>query len=131
MPSTGMITLCLHDALPISFAGRRLSESGGVAEAEVSAGPKARQTVVERHRAKRLERRRANLRPDADAVAPAHPTAGPGTLARRDRKSTRLNSSHTVISYAVHRHDHSLPTRRSSDLVRGAAVIRVRGSGGG
>src|SRR5947207_2208719 len=44
--------------------------------------------------------------------------------ASRDRKSTRLNSSHTVISYAVfclkrapiHRDLHSFPTRRSSDL---------------
>src|SRR5438034_793087 len=44
--------------------------------------------------------------------------------AGRDRKSTRLNSSHTVISYAVfclkryHDHQilHSFPTRRSSDL---------------
>src|SRR5438034_694491 len=33
----------------------------------------------------------------------------------RDRKSTRLNSSHTVISYAD-REFHSFPTRRSSDL---------------
>src|SRR5438034_1340398 len=33
-----------------------------------------------------------------------------------DRKSTRLNSSHTVISYAVHPALHSFPTRRSSDL---------------
>src|SRR5438132_71377 len=41
-----------------------------------------------------------------------------------DRKSTRLNSSHTVISYAVfclkcyahHPHLTSFPTRRSSDL---------------
>src|SRR5437588_477202 len=36
---------------------------------------------------------------------------------QRDRKSTRLNSSHTVISYAVHPDLHSFPTRRSSDLV--------------
>src|SRR5699024_9796383 len=36
---------------------------------------------------------------------------GPG----RDRKSTRLNSSHVSISYAV-RALHSFPTRRSSDL---------------
>src|SRR2546422_2131968 len=28
-------------------------------------------------------------------------TVGPSTLARRDRKSTRLNSSHGYISYAV------------------------------
>src|SRR5436190_60917 len=36
-----------------------------------------------------------------------------------DRKSTRLNSSHTVISYAGSCHPrslHSFPTRRSSDL---------------
>src|SRR5438034_510738 len=33
-----------------------------------------------------------------------------------DRKSTRLNSSHTVISYAVDLCLHSFPTRRSSDL---------------
>src|SRR5437773_382174 len=37
-----------------------------------------------------------------------------------DRKSTRLNSSHITISYAVFcpppRHLHSFPTRRSSDL---------------
>src|SRR5438034_99583 len=67
-----------------------------------------------------------------------------------DRKSTRLNSSHTVISYAVFClsvHDcvlHSFPTRRSSDLrspvlsvaqtpdgsvwlgTRGAGLFRVR-----
>src|SRR5690348_2040809 len=39
----------------------------------------------------------------------------------QDRKSTRLNSSHPSISYAVfcfphHRDLHSFPTRRSSDL---------------
>src|SRR5690349_14854926 len=39
-------------------------------------------------------------------------------LNRIDRKSTRLNSSHVEISYAVfyHRDLHSFPTRRSSDL---------------
>src|SRR5262245_40901999 len=43
------------------------------------------------------------------------------TVSAVDRKSTRLNSSHLGISYAVfcflsHRHLHSFPTRRSSDL---------------
>src|SRR5262245_51824392 len=33
-----------------------------------------------------------------------------------DRKSTRLNSSHLGISYAVPPYVHSFPTRRSSDL---------------
>src|SRR5436309_1799467 len=37
---------------------------------------------------------------------------------RKDRKSTRLNSSHVKISYAVHPDLHSFPTRRSSDLAR-------------
>src|SRR5687768_8776482 len=45
-----------------------------------------------------------------------HPTLS------KDRKSTRLNSSHGYISYAVfcyhhHPHLHSFPTRRSSDLI--------------
>src|SRR5215204_5985838 len=39
----------------------------------------------------------ASLRPLRTAACCVH--SGPGT--RRDRKSTRLNSSHTVISYAV------------------------------
>src|SRR5438034_621667 len=44
----------------------------------------------------------------------------PIELATSDRKSTRLNSSHTVSSYAVCAdappHLHPFPTRRSSDL---------------
>src|SRR5690606_27969915 len=45
-------------------------------------------------------------------------TNQPGGLYRaRDRKSTRLNSSHTKISSAADRQElHSLPTRRSFDL---------------
>src|SRR5688572_1836350 len=39
-------------------------------------------------------------------------------LTQGDRKSTRLNSSHSQISYAVFLLLHSFPTRRSSDLVR-------------
>src|SRR5437762_3329684 len=47
----------------------------------------------------------------------------PPPHARPDRKSTRLNSSHRCISYAVFcfpalRHLHAFPTRRSSDLPR-------------
>src|SRR5437899_2000604 len=53
---------------------------------------------------------------------------GPLRLAiQRDRKSTRLNSSHLGISYAVFcftpsRARPSFPTRRSSDLLTGADV---------
>src|SRR5437879_3893806 len=45
-----------------------------------------------------------------------------------DRKSTRLNSSHRCISYAVLRELDSFPTRRSSDLTMArtsAAIVRV------
>src|SRR5438094_705861 len=49
----------------------------------------------------------------------AVPRAVPGENARgTDRKSTRLNSSHRTISYAVFSYLHSFPTRRSSDLVQ-------------
>src|SRR6266508_3127532 len=43
-----------------------------------------------------------------------------------DRKSTRLNSSHVAISYAVHRDLHSFPTRRSSDLRRSSRSSAAR-----
>src|SRR5438067_2000968 len=47
---------------------------------------------------------------------------------RRDRKSTRLNSSHVSISYAVfcsahHLDLHSFPTRRSSDLALNDGIV--------
>src|SRR5947207_10742770 len=38
---------------------------------------------------------------DAVHVAGVEPQCAPRVLERLDRKSTRLNSSHTVISYAV------------------------------
>src|SRR5215469_17956830 len=62
--TTEIYTLSLHDALPISAAGRALR-------------PRPRQAAEGRWRGRR---RRS---------------------CRRDRKSTRLNSSHVEISYAV------------------------------
>src|SRR5256885_7124514 len=71
--TTEIYTLSLHDALPIS--ARRLSAAnplvGSLTGAPVSA-------------------------------VPSHPNRRmPALLAHEDRKSTRLNSSHLVISYAV------------------------------
>src|SRR5262245_53482403 len=43
-----------------------------------------------------------------------------------DRKSTRLNSSHLGISYAVLRDLHSFPTRRSSDLSGNSQTLGLR-----
>src|SRR5688500_19255784 len=78
-------TLSLHDALPISeigLIGRRRS---------------ATIDGVPRRRAPR--NRCANLRP-ARRARPSSRRPASGKR-RRDRKSTRLNSSHLVISYAV------------------------------
>src|SRR5438067_6776975 len=71
--TTGISTLSLHDALPIFPAGR----AGG--------------------RSAPIVRSAAGRRVAAAARACRRPRAGGG----RDRKSTRLNSSHVSISYAV------------------------------
>src|SRR5262245_48421455 len=74
-----------------------------------------------RYRWRRLSRRARRRCQPSRASTPTAVTSilssGPPTFSRSsDRKSTRLNSSHLGISYAVHRHLHSFPTRRSSDL---------------
>src|ERR1039458_4365043 len=57
------------------------------------------------------------------------------TLATKDRKSTRLNSSHLGIAYVVlyfkkwsgaPRDLHSFPTRRSSDLIQLTLIPVIR-----
>src|SRR3712207_7747152 len=82
--TTEIYTLSLHDALPISGVQDRGHEARGHAQA---AGRGARRAAAARRRA---------------------PPARPGLLGDRragrpleDRKSTRLNSSHANISYAV------------------------------
>src|SRR5207253_10288146 len=73
-PTSEIYTLSLHDALPISLR-RRCSRSGRAGGAQGTGGTAG-------------WCRRARLRaPRRDAL--------------RDRKSTRLNSSHVAISYAV------------------------------
>src|SRR5438034_10744599 len=77
-PATPEIyTLSLHDALPISVA-TAVDAAARTADSSVPNAPGIDTRRLTRH-----------LR-DAGAL--------PGAL---DRKSTRLNSSHTVISYAV------------------------------
>src|SRR5947207_7680742 len=72
-PTTEISPLSLHDALPISHPSRLPRES--------------RRRWAPRDRG----------RPPSTGRSPRPGRAPP----RRDRKSTRLNSSHTVISYAV------------------------------
>src|SRR3712207_8554930 len=75
--TTEIYTLSLHDALPISPPARRR----GRGQPDVRGG-------------EQLEPRGGHRHPQRGA-------GGAGLHARRDRKSTRLNSSHANISYAV------------------------------
>src|SRR5688500_19818915 len=77
--ATGTRPLSLHDALPISGAG---AGAGGL------------------HRGAQGRRRGAASRRRRRAQPPVR-GASQVRLRARDRKSTRLNSSHLVISYAV------------------------------
>src|SRR5205807_10319198 len=80
--TTEIYTLSLHDALPISALE---DELGAHAQRDQGIEP-ATDAAVQHHRhlvADRFVDRRQHLQ------------------GRRDRKSTRLNSSHLVISYAV------------------------------
>src|SRR5256885_3516715 len=78
--TTEIYTLSLHDALPIS---RILREAGGWRGGR---------------EADRAPLQSAGLRVGR---APRCPGRDPPEAAHQDRKSTRLNSSHLVISYAV------------------------------
>src|SRR5205085_4891533 len=96
--STQIYTLSLHDALPISAPVRRPAAGGGadprdegvVRRADVGTAATGVRGPLGRVRRRRAPRRRRRA---------ARGTARTG--ARLDRKSTRLNSSHSQISYAV------------------------------
>src|SRR3712207_6867959 len=84
--TTEIYTLSLHDALPISAAGRVQGPGAGAQDLPVRA--------VRRPAAAGDDRDGAGLPPGAADRRRADDRA-------RDRKSTRLNSSHANISYAV------------------------------
>src|SRR5437762_2071940 len=97
-PSPDISTLSLHDALPIS---RHLP-----CHREAGLGARSR---VALSRAGRRQLRRAQLRFTASCASMRSTSAGArrsspasaSQLTSADRKSTRLNSSHRCISYAV------------------------------
>src|SRR3712207_8811145 len=84
--TTEIYTLSLHDALPISAQGERVDRRR-LRGARVRRRPGARLAHVVGAAARRPSGGRAGV--------------DPGREGRRDRKSTRLNSSHANISYAV------------------------------
>src|SRR2546426_9943388 len=82
--TTEIYTLSLHDALPISSVGRN--------------GPRFARIDPRNGEIERAAPRRAALLPAGDRGPGGR---GSGAAGDPDRKSTRLNSSHLVISYAV------------------------------
>src|SRR2546430_8074191 len=81
--TTEIYTLSLHDALPISR--RHLRRPG------------SQRGDLRRHAPQRLAKRRRRPLPEGRE----HRRAARPSLQGADRKSTRLNSSHSQISYAV------------------------------
>src|SRR5690606_40609421 len=86
--------LSLHDALPIFLAGRAARQRRA---GERRAGTAGRNTS--RH--VRLRRASCALTLSRRAGRTRAAVADGSAVARGDRKSTRLNSSHVKISYAV------------------------------
>src|SRR5688572_32437879 len=90
--TTEVYTLSLHDALPISafvkeFAGRFQKRVGGLS-------PGAERLLFNAPWT-------GNIRELRNVIERACMLSDGRILSERDRKSTRLNSSHSQISYAV------------------------------
>src|SRR5262245_60095773 len=122
MPSLASLPLSLHDALPISmpvsqFVSTFSPEAGKHTVALVH--PATGEAVTVQFTLPE-GCRKVNFDGNKKVVF----DCGDKEVAIRflDRKSTRLNSSHLGISYAVPRVPAAFPTRRSSDLDARVAV---------
>src|SRR5437764_11009628 len=98
LATTGSSPLSLHDALPICSSASNTTENTVSPAVDIGLGAIALAVafVVYTGRHERFKERRR-------ARKAAKPDKGPPRWQRelRDRKSTRLNSSHRCISYAV------------------------------
>src|SRR5207244_7176815 len=97
-PPTPRDTLSLHDALPISLVkpARAMREGEGWTSSTVKEAPIDGCHAVEHAVARRHGRKR-----DVEPLGMARCNQPMREHQGRDRKSTRLNSSHQIISYAV------------------------------
>src|SRR5438309_762017 len=123
MPSAVLYTLSLHDALPICCCGATSSRTSCARSSRRSAWSRQVTTGAASPAAWSATPSwsRATRRGSRTWCRPT--SAPPSSGSVRDRKSTRLNSSHRSISYAVRRALHSFPTRRSSDLLLRSDLI--------
>src|SRR5207249_11527674 len=97
--TTAIYTLSLHDALPISeIGGLQRIEQRGIHGRRKLTGDRRGQARTQQVSRQRAEHKTAGEESMRLAVIPAEQL---GTAKSQDRKSTRLNSSHVSISYAV------------------------------
>src|SRR5688572_31633049 len=92
---TAIYTLSLHDALPICRELHLFAADLDDMPIDVDGQGAVRQAIVGGRGAMRAAEQRPDARHDFIRAE------GLGDVVVRDRKSTRLNSSHSQISYAV------------------------------
>src|SRR5690606_41336949 len=100
-PPTALYTLSLHDALPIYPRGCPARPAQPLTDVGPDAGaPASAQAEVEgRIKVPSIFNEGLRCGSNGLSTGPPESTYG-GNLMRKDRKSTRLNSSHVKISYA-------------------------------
>src|SRR5690606_41062159 len=91
---SAIYALALHDALPICgrYEVQRRHSNPCRRIRRVRIGNRIRTDSI---------RKRQRMRIDVVAIAPLFAGVAHGEIGQQDRKSTRLNSSHVKISYAV------------------------------
>src|SRR5262245_45201181 len=126
MPSPYICSLSLHDALPISGFFSNVVRSAKGMRMRSSSRPLGvtRPFCTKSGSPWKIDSGNSSPR----GILIPNSRSRRKTMSRKsiDRKSTRLNSSHLGISYAVALHLLSFPTRRSSDL----GVLLERGQVG-
>src|SRR5207249_10293770 len=100
-PTAEVSPLSLHDALPICAFETRLAGQAAGVEAEAEAARRAGRTLGGRGGAHRVHGAGGGRAPGrGGAACPGARGVSSRAPGSRDRKSTRLNSSHVSISYA-------------------------------
>src|SRR5437773_2065318 len=116
MPSSQIYPLSLHDALPIS---KRATSPTSRPRNSLRSGERTSWSAIASGCCPITTIRRAASSSSASIAGSCRSAAARSSstpVSATDRKSTRLNSSHITISYAVLSDLPSFPTRRSSDL---------------